>query len=239
MDLFSTLLAALSLQAFSILDSMPHSANHYTQGLSFDNGILIESTGRYGESALYRYNSDFKIQDSMRLEERYFGEGSVALGNEIFYLTWKSKKAFKLDSRTLKIKQTLKIPTEGWGLTFCNGTLWLSDGSSEIFKVLPEDFRFIGSLKVSDSGKPVSYLNELECVDGNIYANIWQSDSIAVIDSKTGNVLSYLDFSKIAKRVRQKFPKAEVLNGIAYDGKYLWITGKWWPVMYKVNIKKD
>lgn len=239
MDLFTTLLAAASLQFFSVIDSMPHNTDYYTQGLSFDKGVLLESTGRYGESGIYRYNKNFVIQDSMRLEDRYFGEGSVSLGQDIFFLTWKSKKVFKLDSKTLKIKQTLKIPTEGWGLTFCKGLLWLSDGSSEIFKVSPEDFRYIGSLKVQDSGKPLPYLNELECIDGTIYANIWQSDSIAVIDIKNGNVLKYLDFSTLAQKTRKKFPKAEVLNGIAYDGKFLWITGKWWPFIYKIILDKN
>lgn len=239
MDFFSTLLLAASIQAYSVVDSIPHNPRHFTQGLSFDKGVLLESTGRYGESGIYRYNKNFEIQDSMRLEERYFGEGSVALGNEVFYLTWKSKKAFKLDFKTLQIKQTMKIPTEGWGLTFCNGNLWLSDGSHELFKVSPEDFRYIGSIQVNDNGKKISYLNELECVDGNIYANIWQSDSIVSIDTKTGNLLHYLDFSKVAQKVRKRFPKAEVLNGIAYDGKFLWITGKWWPILYKVKLKKD
>ena len=107
MDLFTTLLAAASLQFFSVIDSIPHNTDYYTQGLSFDKDILLESTGRYGESGIYRYNKNFVIQDSMRLEERYFGEGSVSLGQDIFFLTWKSKKVFKLDSKTLKIKQTL------------------------------------------------------------------------------------------------------------------------------------
>lgn len=231
-----SLLAAASLVAFAVVDSLPHDEAHFTQGLSFAGGTLLETTGRYGESGLYIYDAGFKARDSLRLEERYFGEGSVALGNDAFWLTWKAKKVFKIDLRTMQLRATYKIPTEGWGLTFCAGTLLLSDGTDEIFKVQPEDFRFIGSFKVRDGPHEIRNLNELECVDGLLYANLWQSDSIAVIIPQTGRVKGYLDFSEKARSVRAGHRKSEVLNGIAYDGEFLWLTGKYWPWLYKVRL---
>lgn len=231
-----SLLTAAALVGFAVVDSVPHEATHFTQGLSFSGGTLLETTGRYGESGLYVYDAGFMVRDSLRLEERYFGEGSVALGNDAFWLTWKAKKAFKVDLRTMQVKASYKIPTEGWGLTFCAGTLLLSDGTSEIFKVTPEDFRFVGSFKVLDGDKEIRNLNELECVDGLLYANIWMSDSIAVIIPQTGRVKGYLDFSEKAQALRARDRKSEVLNGVAFDGKFLWLTGKFWPWIYKVQL---
>lgn len=237
---FATLLAAATLQTFTVIDSIPHAPTHFTQGLSFDEGKLLETTGQYGESAVYKYDENFKIVDSLKIDNRYFGEGSQALGNDIFWLTWKSGKVWKINKNTMNIIGEYRIPTEGWGLTFYKGEFLLSDGSNEIFRVRPDDFQIVGSFKVLDGGRPVSKLNELEVVGDKLYANIWFSDSIAVIDLKQGSrgtVLNYIDFSKQAAGVRKRSGKAEVLNGIAHDGKYLWVTGKWWPVMYKLKIE--
>lgn len=235
----TAILTAAVLQSFLLVDSISHDNTHFTQGLSFDNGAMLETTGRYGKSCLYRYDRNFKVVDSLAIEERYFGEGSQALGNDIFWLTWKSKKVFKIDKRTMQIKSEFRIPTEGWGLTFYKGELLLSDGSSEIFRVRPEDFQIVGSFKVRDGNREIRNLNELEVVGDILYANIWRSDSVAVVDlsaANRGNVKAYMDFSAIAAKVRKKDPNAEVLNGIAYDGKNLWFTGKLWPIIYKVQF---
>lgn len=236
--IFTALFAAAALQAFTVVDSVSHSSDHFTQGLSFDDGKLLETTGRYGKSCLYKYDANVNVTDSLCIEDRYFGEGSQALGNDIFWLTWKSRKVWKIDKRTMRIKGEFTIPTEGWGLTFYKGELLLSDGSDEIFRVRPEDFQIVGSFKVKDGIRPVRNLNELEVVGDKLYANIWRHDSIAVIDLKNskGNVERYMDLSEVAEKVRAKSLDAEVLNGIAYDGKFLWITGKLWPVIYKVKL---
>ena len=237
MKIFFLLLSVVFyVQAFEIADSIPHKKNHFTQGLFFADGILYESTGLYGKSGLYRYDKNFKIQDSLKLEKQYFGEGSVAIADEIFLLTWKSNTAFKIDKQTFKIKKKYKIPTEGWGITFCNNQIYLSDGSSNLYTVSPENFNYENTFPIFYKNIPVQNLNELECVNNFLYANIWGSDSIAIIDLNSNQVIRFLDFSEKATAIREKDKNAEVLNGMAYDGKFLWITGKLWPYIYKVKI---
>ena len=220
----------------TILDSIPHETSHFTQGLSFDGKELIETTGLYGKSGLYRRTLDGKILDSARLEERYFGEGSVKLGDEIYYLTWKSHKAFIFKSKPFKKKGEFRIPTEGWGLTLWNDQLLMSNGSEELLQIAPGGYAVTGIISVKDGGRPIMNLNELEVVGNILYANIWQTDFIAEIELPSGKVLRYIDFSKKAGEIRDRFPGVDVLNGIAYDGKNFWITGKLWPQIYKVKF---
>lgn len=219
-----------------ILDSVPHEMTHFTQGLSFDGKEMIETTGLYGKSGLYRRTLDGKILDSARLEERYFGEGSVVMGNELYYLTWKSHKAFIYSRKPFKKKGEFRIPTEGWGLTLWHDELLMSNGSDALLQIAPGGFTVSGMISVSDNGRPIKYLNELEVVGNTLYANIWQTDLIAEIELPSGKVLRYIDFSKKAGEIRERFPGVDVLNGIAYDGKDFWITGKLWPQIYKVKF---
>ncbi|MBP5247584.1 MAG: glutaminyl-peptide cyclotransferase [Fibrobacter sp.] len=236
--MLAELLFSAALGSYTILDSAEHSVDHYTQGLFFDGGELYETTGHYGESSLFRYPAPGKApSDSAKLDRRYFGEGSIKLGNDIFWLTWREGTAFVFDAKTLKRKSAFSIPTEGWGLSFYNGSLLMSDGSANLYLLSPGDKRVYRNIPVHDDSIPVTALNELEVVGNIVYANVWQSDSIAAIDLNSGKVLKWYDFSKIAREIRKKIPGAEVLNGIAFDGKAFWITGKNWPVMYKVQIK--
>jgi glutamine cyclotransferase len=220
----------------AILDSIPHETSHFTQGLFFDGKELIETTGQHGESGLYRRTLDGKILDSVRLAPRYFGEGSIAVGGDIFYLTWKSKKAFIYSRKPFKYKSEFYIPTEGWGLTYWRNALLMSNGSDELLQIALGGFNVVGSIRVTDGGKPVKNLNELEIVGNTLYANIWQSGKIAVIDLPSGKVIKYLDLNWKVKEVYRKHPNIDVLNGIAYDGKYLWVTGKNWPQIYKIAV---
>lgn len=219
-----------------ILDSVPHDKTHFTQGLFFDGNDLVESTGLYGGSGLYRRTLNGEILDSTRLIERYFGEGSVAVGSDVFYLTWKSKKAFIYNRKPFKAKGEFRIPTEGWGLTYWNNALLMSNGSDELLKIALGAFNVVGSIKVTDEGRPVPMLNELEVIGNTLYANVWQTSLIAVIDLPSGKVLRYIDMTSKAKSLKQKNPNMDVLNGIAYDGKNLWITGKLWPQIYKIKL---
>lgn len=219
-----------------ILDSVPHEKTHFTQGLFFDGSDLVESTGQYGGSGLYRRTLKGDVLDSARLIERYFGEGSVAVGSDVFYLTWKSKKAFIYNRKPFKAKGEFRIPTEGWGLTYWNNALLMSNGSDELLKIALGGFNVIGSIKVTDEGRPVTMLNELEVVGNTLYANIWQTSLIAVIDLPSGKVLRYLDLTSKAKSLKRQNRDMDVLNGIAYDGKNLWITGKFWPQIYKIKL---
>lgn len=239
MGLCFSLLFAAALQSFSIVDSMPHSTSHFTQGLTRDGAEWIESTGLHGKSALYRKSLTGEILDSISLDERLFGEGSVIVGDVVFFVTWKAKKGFVYDAKPFRLKREFRLPSEGWGLSFWNGALIMSNGTNELFRLSPGDFRVIEVVRVQDSGRPLSLLNELEVVGNTLYANIWQSDSIAVIDLPSGKVHSYLNLSELSKRVRQRYPKVDVLNGIAHDGKHLWITGKNWPKLYKLKLHTE
>lgn len=220
----------------AILDSIPHEPTHFTQGLFFDGKDLIETTGQHGESGLYRRTLDGKILDSARLAPRYFGEGSIAVGEDIFYLTWKAKKAFIYSRKPFKYKGEFRIPTEGWGLTYWQNALLMSNGSDELLQITLGGFYVMGSIRVTDAGKPLKNLNELEIVGNTLYANVWQTALIAVIDLPSGKVQKYIDFSAKGREIYRNNPNVDVLNGIAYDGKYLWVTGKYWPQIYKIAV---
>ncbi len=238
--MFASLLLAAALGTIDVLDSAAHSPEHFTQGFFFSGKTLYETTGLYGRSRLYRYDAPGVLSsDSASLEAEYFGEGSVRFGNDIFWLTWKEGKAFVYDAKTLRRKSSFPIRTEGWGITVFQNALLMSDGSSQIYFLSPGEKNVFRTVSVEDGDAPVKYLNELEAVGETLYANVWMSDSIAAIDPNSGKVLRWYDFSKIARNVRKKHPQSEALNGIAYDGKFFWITGKLWPVMYKVNLKPE
>ena len=219
-----------------ILDSIPHEKTHFTQGLFFDGKELIETTGQYGQSGLYRRTMDGKILDSAKLSERYFGEGSIAVGDDIFYLTWKSKKAFIYSRKPFTLKGEFRIPTEGWGLTYWKNALLMSNGSSELLQIALGGFNVVGVIPVTDGGHSLKLLNELEIVGDTLYANVWQTAVIAVISLPSGKVIRYLDLSRKVAEIKRWHPDVDVLNGIAYDGKNLWITGKNWPQIYKINF---
>lgn len=219
-----------------ILDSIPHEKTHFTQGLFFDGNELIETTGQYGQSGLYRRTLDGKILDSARLADRYFGEGSIAVGDDIFYLTWKSKKAFIYSRKPFAFKGEFHIPTEGWGLTYWKSALLMSNGSSELLQIALGGFNVVGVIQVTDNGHPLKLLNELEIVGDTLYANVWQTGVIAVISLPSGKVVRYLDLSRKVAELKRKHPDIDVLNGIAYDGKKFWVTGKNWPWIYKINF---
>lgn len=241
MSISLSLFFAAALQTFSVIDSLPHETAHFTQGLNLDGKEWIESTGLYGKSSLYRKTLTGEVLDSISLEERYFGEGSVLVGDVVFMLTWKSKKGFIFDAKPFRQRGSFQLHSEGWGLSFWNGALIMSNGTHELYCLSPGDFRVMEVIRVLDEQKPVTNLNELEVVGNTLYANIWQSDSIAIIDLPSGKVRAYLDFSEWSQRIKRTHPKADVLNGIAYDGEYFWVTGKNWPRIYKlkINLKKS
>ena len=218
-----------------IVDSIPHEKTHFTQGLFFDGAELVETTGQYGQSGLYRRTLDGKILDSARLAERYFGEGSIAVGDDVFYLTWKSHKAFIYSRKPFAFKGEFRIPTEGWGLTYWKNALLMSNGSEELLQIELGSFSAVGIIRVFDGNTPVKLLNELEMVGNSLYANIWQTGAIAVIELPSGRVIRYLDLSRKVAELKRRYPDIDVLNGIAFDGKNLWITGKNWPWIYKIK----
>jgi len=224
--------AAPPVQKLSVLDSIPHSQANFTQGLFFDGEELWESTGLVGKSKIYRMNKKGEVFDSIYMSGNHFGEGIAKIGNKMLWLTWQSRLGFILSASPLRVVNTFKIVGEGWGLTTWRGNYLMSDGSSSLFELSSKDMSVVSKINT-----PVTYLNELEAVGDTLYANVWQRDSIAVISLPSGNVVKWLDFSEQAKSIRKKHPNAEVLNGIAFDGKDLWITGKNWPWVYRVIVR--
>ncbi len=218
------------VQKLNVLDSIPHSGANFTQGLFFDGEELWESTGLLGKSKIYRMNKRGEAFDSIAMQDNHFGEGIAKIGNKMLWLTWNSNLGFVLSASPLQILGTFKIAGEGWGLTVWRGNWLMSNGSSSLFELSSKDMSITNKIKT-----PIALLNELEAVGDTLYANVWHSDSIAVILLPSGSVVKWLDFSEQAKSVRKKHPQAEVLNGIASDGKNLWITGKNWPWIYRVR----
>jgi glutamine cyclotransferase len=223
---------------WKLVDSIAHPQTRFTQGLFWDGPELVESTGLVGRSAVYRMNKSGKVLDSAIIPAPHFGEGSARFGDDLLVLTWQSKKGFILDAKTLDAKGEFPIPGEGWGLATGDNCLWLSNGSPKILKLSPDTKEVVGGLDVTSAGKPVGNLNEIEVFGKYMLANIWFSDSVAVIGMADGKVVAWLDFSTLAKRTRKGSAGAEVLNGLAWDGKRLWLTGKLWSKIFAVEIKE-
>ena len=218
-----------------IVARIPHDDQAFTQGLVFDRGELIEGTGKYGKSEVRRIELPTgKILSQTALTDDYFGEGLTVVGNLIVQLTWKRGTAFLYDRDTLKLVKQTPYSGQGWGITFDGEHLITSDGTSALKYRKPTDFKIVRTVQVSDGNWPVSRLNELEFIDGRIYANIWRKDRIAVIHSDTGQVEAWLDL----KSLWPAHPTEAVLNGIAYDSKtkQLLVTGKHWPHLFQIEI---
>jgi glutamine cyclotransferase len=235
-------LPKLKVEKLTVVDSIPHPQTRFTQGLFWDGDELWESTGLEGKSKIYRMNKKGETFDSIAMQGSHFGEGIAKMGNKMLWLTWRSHLGFVLSASPLQILGTFKIPGEGWGLTVWKENWLMSDGSASLYRLSAKDMSVMEKIDVGVSvnaaavhDAPLKYINELEAVGDTLYANVWQSDSIAVISLPSGNVVKWLDFSEQAKNIRKKYPNAEVLNGIAFDGKKLWITGKNWPWIYKAN----
>lgn len=217
----------------------PHDRDSYTQGLFFHNGGFYESTGQYGKSTFRKL--DLQTGEALRkltFDRKYFCEGSVILGDKLYVLTWTNKIAFVYDASTLKYEQSYSYPREGWGLTSDGQSLIASDGSARIY-FLDAQLRQQRSIDVRLNGRPLRYLNELEYIEGKIWANIYTTDTIAIIDPLSGVVEALVDCSGLLPKELYR-DDTDVLNGIAYDkesGK-IYITGKNWPKLYEIKLKK-
>ncbi len=222
-----------------MLEKFPHDTTAFTQGLLFEEGSLYESTGRYGASSLRRV--DLKtgaVELRHELDSTYFAEGLAALNGKLYQLTWKERVGFVYDIETLAPLHTFAIPTrEGWGLAEDGEHLILSDGSEYLRFLDPESMSVLREIRVHDGGKPVTKLNELEYIDGLIYANVWQNSRVAIIDPEDGRVINWLNFNWL-NVMHSPLDGADVLNGIAYDPaqKRLYITGKLWPFVYAFKL---
>ena len=216
--------------------SYPHDSTAFTQGLVWRGGRLYESTGRYGESTLRLVELETgRVLQRAELGQQYFAEGLAAVGDSLYQLTWKEGVAFIWDPGTLRQIAQVSYNGEGWGLTSDGRRLIVSDGSSYLTFVDPVTFQVDTTLRVTDAGRPVDQLNELEWVKGEVWANVWHTQRIARIDPRTGRVKGWLDFTPLIPPVSD--PEA-VLNGIAYDpdADRLLVTGKLWPRLYEIRV---
>ena len=226
---------------YQIMAEYPHDPKAYTQGLIWYNNNLLEGTGQVEESNLRKVDlTTGKVLKQANNEKDIFGEGITVLNGKIYQLTWKNKKGFVYDAATFKRLSEFPINTEGWGIT-TNGTeLIYSDGSSNLYFLDTASFREIKRIGVTDNFGPVGQLNELEWINGFVWANRWQTDIIYKIDPSSGRVVARVDFSglKQTANLNLKDTNSEVLNGIAWDsvGKRLFITGKYWPKLFEVKI---
>lgn len=229
--------AQLKSYRVEVVREYPHDIASYTQGLFFHDGQMYESTGVAGESTFRKV--DMQTGEPLRkleFADKYFVEGSVVLGDDLYILTWHNKVAFVYDINTLEYKSTWSYPREGWGLTTDGNSLIASDGSAVLYFMTPE-FKPERQITVRLNGRPMRFLNELEYIDGKIWANVYTTDMILIIDPEDGKVEAVIDCSGLLPEKLRR-PDTDVLNGIAYnpsDGK-LYLTGKNWPRMYEVRI---
>lgn len=224
---------------YEIVNAFPHDPQAFTQGLQWHKGRLFESTGQVGSSDLREVElTTGRVIRRQPLETPHFGEGMVILGSQLYQITWTSGKAFTYDPATFRRTGSFRYDGEGWGLTTDGTALVMSNGSSVILWRDPKTFAALRNITVTDHGTPVTQLNELEWVKGELWANVWQSEQIARIDPVTGNVLGWIDLGGILPAI-DRTGKEDVLNGIAYDAEQdrVFVTGKLWPKLYEIRIK--
>jgi glutamine cyclotransferase len=219
---------------YQVVATYPHDPTAYTQGLIFTAGELIESTGIYGHSTLRRVElATGQVLQQVSLSQEFFGEGLTLWQDRLIQLTWREHTGFIWDAETFAAQGTFGYTGEGWGLTHDGRVLILSDGSSHLRFLDPETFVGLGSRQVTDDGSPVDWLNELEWIRGEVFANLYQTDLIARIDPDTGRVKAWIDLTGLGPD-----PPPGVLNGIAWEdaSERLFVTGKYWPNLFEIEM---
>jgi len=232
--------APARLLGYEVVATYPHDEEAFLQGLIWQDGGFYESTGQYGKSSLRRVEfPSGKVVKKVDLAPDLFGEGLALVGDRLIQLTWTSNRGLVYDRETFKLVGDFSYKTEGWGLTYDGTNLIMSDGSSTLTFLDPQTFKPVRQLPVRLDGRPVYNLNELEFIEGEIWANVWQTDNILQIDPATGRVVSLLDLEGILKPSNRKGGE-DVLNGIAYDAgqKRIFVCGKLWPSIFEIRIKR-
>ena len=245
--LFSNCQAKPKEYNIKVVKEYTHDTGAYTQGLYFLDGEMYESAGQFGESSFRKVDFETgKVLKRQNFAAKYFLEGAVELGGKTYILTWTNKVAFVYDAKTLEYKQTYTYPREGWGLTTDGELLYATDGSSKMY-VMDTGFNLKKTLNVTLNGKPLRNLNELEWIDGKIWANVYMTDLIVVIDPSSGDVEAKIDCAGLLPS-KLRTSKTDVLNGIAYlpsesskssslgSGGRIFLTGKYWPRLYEVQL---
>lgn len=226
---------------YKIVESWAHDTKAYTQGLEFNNGYLYEGTGQYGESMLTKVKLETnEIIQSTNLSKEVFGEGITILNDKIYQLTWKSSIGYVYDKETFNTLYEFSYPTDGWGLTNNGKELIMSDGSENIYFLDSEYFNELRRIQVYDNIGPVYNLNELELINGEIYANIYGTKKIVAFSPETGKVTKIINLNSILKN-EDITSQIDVMNGIAWEAEkqMLVITGKWWPKLYHIELIEE
>jgi glutaminyl-peptide cyclotransferase len=229
---------AVPQYGFRIVRTYPHDRTAFTQGLEYRDGVLYEGTGLVGRSALRKVNLETgQLLQSFDLPQPFFGEGITVLPQQILQLTWQSQTGFIYDRKDFHVLKSFSYPGEGWGMTNDGKQIYMSDGTSQIRVWDPASLKELKRITVADAGKPITELNELEFVRGEIWANVWQTDRIARISPADGHVLGWIDMTGILPNSERTSSDA-VLNGIAYDAASdrLFVTGKLWPKLFEIKI---
>jgi glutamine cyclotransferase len=230
---------SVPVSTVNIISTLPHDTSYFTEGIEFYDSTLIESTGNYGPSKLLQIVPNTgKVLKEVKLGDKYFGEGITVLHDTLYQLTWKEGVAFVYDAKTFRKIKELPFKGEGWGLTNDGTNLIASNGASSLFYYEPGTFKLLKVVNVTENGNAVPNVNELEYVDGYVYANQWQLPYIVKIDPGTGNVVAKWDLSNIIEQVKKANPSVDYLNGIAYNRstKKFYVTGKYWPQLYQVQF---
>jgi glutaminyl-peptide cyclotransferase len=230
--------APVPVYGFEIVRVYPHDPAAFTQGLVFRNGELLESTGRYPSTVRRVRLEDGVVLQQRELDEEYFGEGLTAVGDRVLTLTWKGGKGFIWDPTTLEPEGQFAYAGEGWGLTHDTTRLILSDGSAALRFLDPATLAETGTVAVTLEGRPVRQINELEWIEGEVFANLWQTDYIVRINPATGAITGIIDLTELMPDRSGLDPTDAVLNGIAWDpvGRRLFVTGKNWPKLFEIRL---
>lgn len=229
---------------YDILKVYPHDPKAYTQGLVYQDGLMYESTGQYGESGIRKSDlEEGKTMAVLNIDSKLFGEGITIYEDKIYQLTWTSGQGFVYDLKNFTLESTFTYNTQGWGITTQGNHLIMSDGSHKLYHISPSSFGVIKEVEVYDHNGPVERLNELEYIDGLVWANVWMTDRIVIIDPETGVVKKELDMSRLlsGQERKQLDDSDDVLNGIAWnaDKKSVYLTGKRWPKLFEIKIREN
>lgn len=227
-----------AVEGFRVVKAFPHDRGAYCQGLAIDEGTILEGTGQHGRSSLRRVEIDTgRVLKQHDLHESHFGEGVTVMGDRIYQLTWRNRICLVYDRETFREVKRFRYEGEGWGLTHDGTHLIMSDGTSALRFIDPENFQVVRRVWVRSAGRSVTRLNELEFVEGEIFANVWHQDYIVRINPASGEVVGWINLTDLYPR-RQRRHREHVLNGIAYDAdaERLFVTGKNWPKLYEIEI---
>jgi glutamine cyclotransferase len=226
------------IYSYKIVGVYPHDRGAYTQGLIFEDGVLYEGTGLKGRSSLRRVELETgQVQQLLDLPQQFFGEGITLYGDKIYQLTWKENTGFIYDRESFEQLGVFHYPTQGWGLTHDGQHLIMSDGTPTLHFLDPETVEKAGEIQVHYQGAPVNSLNELEYVEGQVYAHVYRTDLVVRIDPQTGEVVGVIDLAGLLEP-EDLDPPVDVLNGIAYDeaNGRLFVTGKLWPKLFEIEL---